>query len=85
MADTKYRNIHFNDTCFSGENIAIELSGNATDANIRLEKNQIKMESTYITLSTQKTFTIHNRSNIVVRYEWKKYGSRSKEEEIKKS
>eukprot|EP00116_Pleurobrachia_bachei_P004133 sb/3464395/ len=79
---------HINDMVLqydTGENIAIELSGNATDANIRLEKNQIKMESTYITLSTQKTFTIHNRSNIVVRYEWKKYASRSKEEEIKKS
>ena len=43
----------------------------------------LKLETTYITMSTQKTISIHNRSNIVVHYQWKKYATLSEERNTK--
>ena len=61
----------------------IGLCGSATDANVRLEKTMLKLDTTYITMSTQKTITIHNRSNIVVHYQWKKYATLAEERNTK--
>ena len=69
----------------SGEDVAIELSGNAVDANVRLEKTLLKLDTTYITMSTQQTITIHNRSNIVVHYHWKKFATLAEENNTKQS
>ena len=67
----------------SGEDVSIALCGNATDANVRLEKTMLKLETTYITMSTQKAITIHNRSNIVVHYQWKKFATLAEEHDTK--
>lgn len=66
-----------------GEEVVIELTGNAVDANVRLEKSQLKLEPTYITMSTQQTITIHNRSDIVVHYQWKRYATANEEDHTK--
>jgi hydrocephalus-inducing protein len=50
----------------TGEVITVTLIGNAEDANIRLEKGSLKLDSTYITLSSAKTIKIFNRSDILV-------------------
>ncbi|KAL5255873.1 hypothetical protein ACHWQZ_G011188 [Mnemiopsis leidyi] len=67
----------------TGEDVSIGLCGSATDANVRLEKTMLKLETTYITMSTQKTISIHNRSNIVVHYQWKKYATLGEERNTK--
>ena len=67
----------------SGEIIYVNLYGAAQDVNVRLEKNSIRIEDTYITMNNQRSVTINNRSDILVRYEWKKYATYEEEEQQK--
>lgn len=64
----------------SGETLYMSLYGTAQDTNVRLEKNAIQLEDTYITMSNQKTLTIFNQSDIIVRYEWKNFATAVEEE-----
>ena len=50
----------------TGETMRIALTGNAENANIRLEKSNIKIDGTYISLSCSKGVRIFNRSDIMV-------------------
>jgi hypothetical protein len=50
----------------SGDKMVVDLIGTAENVNVRLEKSQIKFESS-ITLTTKKTFQIFNRSEHMVR------------------
>jgi hydrocephalus-inducing protein len=67
----------------SSETIFVNLYGAAQDVNVRLDKNSIRIEDTYITMNNQRTVTIHNRSDIIVRYEWKKFATQEEEEQQK--
>lgn len=67
----------------SGEFVYIKLHGAAQDANIRLDKNSIRIEDTYITMTNQRTVTIFNRSDILVHYEWKKFATVDEEQQQK--
>jgi hydrocephalus-inducing protein len=67
----------------SSESIFVSLYGAAQDVNVRLEKNSIRLEDTFITMSNQRTVTIHNRSNIIVHYIWKKFATFEEEEQQK--
>jgi hypothetical protein len=51
----------------TGEGVYVRLLGTAEDANIRLERNNVRLDSTYITKTAVKRFRIINRSDIIVR------------------
>lgn len=45
----------------TGESVVTRLLGASEDGNVRLEKNAIKMDSTFVSLCSQRTFKIFNR------------------------
>lgn len=59
----------------TGETMRIALTGNAENANIRLEKSNIKIDGTYISLSCSKGVRIFNRSDIMAKYQWKTFAT----------
>ena len=50
----------------SSESVYVRLYGTAQDFNVRLDKNALRIEDTFITLSNQRTVTIHNRSDLLL-------------------
>lgn len=67
----------------TGESIYVKLHGVAQDVNVRLDKNAVRIEDTYITMTNQRTLTIHNRSDAIVHYEWKKFATYEEEQQQK--
>lgn len=67
----------------SSEAVYVGLYGTAQDFNVRLDKNSLRIEDTYITMNNQRTVTIHNRSDIILHYEWKKFATMEEEEQQK--
>ncbi|KAM6177458.1 hydrocephalus-inducing protein homolog [Erethizon dorsatum] len=67
----------------TGEKIFVSLYGAATDMNIRLDKNSLIIEKTYISLANRRTVIIHNRSNIIAHFQWKIFATQE-EEDIEK-
>ncbi|KAJ3332957.1 hypothetical protein HDU76_012454, partial [Blyttiomyces sp. JEL0837] len=63
----------------TGETVCIIVRGNAADAQIRLDKNNLKMDSTYITKSSLKTIRIWNHSEIMATFCWKTFGTPTEE------
>jgi len=59
------------------------LYGAAIDVNIRLDKNSLIMERTYISLSNQRSITIHNRTNIIAHFQWKVFATQEEEDKEK--
>lgn len=64
----------------TGEEVYTQLYGSARDANVRLDRSSITMEDTYIGLSSQRSVTLHNRSDVVVHFEWKAFASKMEED-----
>jgi hydrocephalus-inducing protein len=64
----------------TGEEVCVELYGGAIDVNVRLDRNTVKMENTYITLSSQRSVVIYNRSDVIVHYQWKAFSSEHEEQ-----
>ncbi|MBZ3870060.1 Hydrocephalus-inducing protein-like protein [Sciurus carolinensis] len=64
----------------TGERIYVSLYGAAVDMNIRLDKNSLIIEKTYISLANQRTVTIHNRSNIIAHFQWKVFATQEEED-----
>ncbi|KAJ3416712.1 hypothetical protein HDV05_000542 [Chytridiales sp. JEL 0842] len=67
----------------SGETLKISLIGNAEDANIRLEKGNLKLDSTYITLSSAKSLRLYNRSDIMVNFKWKMFSTHAEDRQYR--
>ncbi|XP_071173399.1 hydrocephalus-inducing protein homolog isoform X10 [Mytilus edulis] len=67
----------------TGENVYISLYGAAQNSSVRLDKNTIKMENTYISMANQRTVTIHNRSDVICHFRWTKYNTQEQEDEEK--
>nr|XP_035929949.1 hydrocephalus-inducing protein homolog isoform X1 [Halichoerus grypus] len=67
----------------TGEKVFLSLYGAAIDMNIRLDRNSLIIEKTYISLSNQRTVTIHNRSNIIAHFQWKIFATQEEEEREK--
>ncbi|XP_036044752.1 LOW QUALITY PROTEIN: hydrocephalus-inducing protein homolog [Onychomys torridus] len=67
----------------TGEMVFVGLYGAAIDVNIRLDKNSVIMEKTYISLANQRTITIHNRSNIIAHFQWKILATQEEEDKEK--
>ena len=64
----------------TGEEIYTQLYGSARDANVRLDRSSITIEDTFIGLSSQRSVVLHNRSDVVVHFEWKAFASKMEEE-----
>lgn len=67
----------------TGEKVFISLYGAAIDMNIRLDKNSLTLEKTYITLVNQRTVTIHNLSNIIAHFQWKVFATQEEDNRVK--
>ncbi|EDL92535.1 rCG51388, partial [Rattus norvegicus] len=67
----------------TGEMVFVCLYGAAIDVNIRLDKNSLIMERTYISLSNQRSITIHNRTNIIAHFQWKVFATQEEEDKEK--
>lgn len=61
----------------------MSLYGAAIDMNIRLDKNSLIVEKTYISLANQRIITIHNRSKIIAHFQWKIFATFEDEEREK--
>jgi hydrocephalus-inducing protein len=68
---------------FLGETVFVSLYGAAIDMNIRLDKNSLIMEKTYMSLASQRTITIHNHSNIIAHFQWKVFANQEEEDREK--
>ncbi|XP_048966658.1 hydrocephalus-inducing protein homolog isoform X3 [Canis lupus dingo] len=67
----------------TGEKVFLSLYGAAIDMNIRLDRNSLFIEKTYISLASQRTVTIHNRSNIIAHFQWKIFATQEEEDREK--
>ncbi|KAM5262598.1 hydrocephalus-inducing protein homolog [Ctenodactylus gundi] len=67
----------------TGEKVFVSLYGAAIDMNIRLDKNSVTIEKTYISLANKRTVTIHNRSNIIAHFQWKIFATQAEEDREK--
>ncbi|XP_015443273.1 hydrocephalus-inducing protein homolog isoform X1 [Pteropus alecto] len=67
----------------TGEKVFVSLYGAAIDMNIRLDKNSLIIEKTYISLANQRTVTIYNRSNIIAHFQWKIFAAQEEEDREK--
>lgn len=68
---------------FLGEKVFVSLYGAAIDMNIRLDKNSLIIEKTYISLANHRTVTIYNRSNIIAHFQWKIFAAQEEEDREK--
>jgi hydrocephalus-inducing protein len=64
----------------TGEIMLVNLIGIAENINVRLEKTQLRMENTSISLHNTKTFKIVNKSELMVKFNWKLYPNEAEEE-----
>ncbi|XP_056622256.1 hydrocephalus-inducing protein homolog isoform X2 [Triplophysa dalaica] len=67
----------------SGEDIKISLYGVSKDIDVRLDKNSVMVEKTYISLANYEKVTIMNRSHSIVHYQWKTFATQEEEEQDK--
>ncbi|KAG7333195.1 hypothetical protein KOW79_003330 [Hemibagrus wyckioides] len=67
----------------TGEDISINLYGASTDINVRLDKNSLWVEKTYITMANQRTVAILNRSDTIVHFQWKSFATEVEEKQHK--
>ncbi|KAJ7406686.1 hydrocephalus-inducing protein [Willisornis vidua] len=63
----------------TGEDAHTTLLGKAVDLNIGLDKSSVKLEKTYLTLSSHDTVVIHNRSDSTTRFLWKTFATEEEE------
>ncbi|KAJ8339698.1 hypothetical protein SKAU_G00343310 [Synaphobranchus kaupii] len=63
----------------TGEDVYISLYGGATDVNVRLDRNSVIVERTYISMANQRTVAIVNRSDVIIHYQWKSQATEEEE------
>ena len=59
----------------------VKLVGEASDVDVFLETQHLKMETTFTSLSSQKYVKLTNRSDITAHFEWKMFETSAEEEE----
>ncbi|KAM9269036.1 LOW QUALITY PROTEIN: hydrocephalus-inducing protein homolog [Cariama cristata] len=67
----------------TGEDIHTSLYGAAVDVNVRLDRSSLTVENTYLTMSNHRSLVIHNRSEIVVHFQWKAFVTQEEEDQQK--
>ncbi|XP_057292027.1 hydrocephalus-inducing protein-like [Hydractinia symbiolongicarpus] len=55
----------------TGEEVFVGLYGDSSDMNVRLDKNTVRLDNTYITSASRRTISLSNRSNFLVHFQWK--------------
>ena len=63
-----------------GSAAAVDLHGVAENMNVHLNAGLVELTPAYITLSTQARVTVHNDSDIPVKFAWKAYALQHQEE-----
>ena len=53
----------------------IIVRGGAVNANIRLDKNSITIDPTYVTMANQRTVTLTNRSDVIAHFKWSRHAT----------
>ncbi|XP_035381538.1 hydrocephalus-inducing protein homolog [Electrophorus electricus] len=69
--------LHYN----TGEDVYVSLYGASSDVNVRLDRNSVLLEKTYITMASERTVAILNRSDSIVHYQWKSFATQEEEEQ----
>ncbi|NWV44296.1 HYDIN protein, partial [Grantiella picta] len=67
----------------TGEDTHTSLHGTAVDVHIRLDRNSVTVEKTYITLSNCATVLIHNQSDVTACFQWKAFDTQEEEDQLK--
>ncbi|XP_032556685.1 hydrocephalus-inducing protein homolog isoform X8 [Chiroxiphia lanceolata] len=67
----------------TGEDTHTSLHGSAVNVHIRLDRNAVTVEKTYITLSNHSTVTILNHSHVTARFQWKAFATQEEEDQLK--
>ncbi|NXB30092.1 HYDIN protein, partial [Eulacestoma nigropectus] len=67
----------------TGENTHTSLHGTAVDVHIRLDRDTVTVEKTYVTLSNRTTVLIHNLSDITARFQWKALDTQEEQDQLK--
>jgi hypothetical protein len=67
----------------TGEKVFVSLHGSAQDANVRLDKNSLTMESTFLSMATEKTIVISNRSDVIAHFRWTQFATQEEEDQQK--
>ena len=83
IVETLSINLEFTSYFTSGEDLCVRLSGVAMDVNIRLDKSTVRMENTFISLTTKRTVGIVNRSDVIAKFTWKLLSSAKEDEQFK--
>ena len=61
----------------------VSLYGSAQDANVRLDQNSLTMESTYLSMATQRTVVITNKSDVIAHFRWTQFATQEEEDQQK--
>lgn len=67
----------------TGEDVYISLYGAAQDANVRLDKNSLRIENTFISMASQRTVTISNRTDVLAHFRWTQFATKEEEDQQK--
>ncbi|KAJ3287536.1 hypothetical protein HK104_008544 [Borealophlyctis nickersoniae] len=67
----------------TGDQIVSSLLATSEDANIRLEKSTLRLDNTYISLSSMKSVRICNRSDIMAKFQWKRFATAAEERQYR--
>ncbi|XP_033625714.1 hydrocephalus-inducing protein homolog [Asterias rubens] len=67
----------------TAEDVFVTLYGAAVDANVRLDKNTVRIENTFITMANQRSLTINNRSDVIAHFQWKPFATAEEENQQK--
>ena len=63
----------------SGQVAYVQLSGEAENVNVHLSSQILELDPAYISLTSQRTVKIFNRSDIPVKFAWKAFGTPAEE------
>ena len=63
------------------DEVSVALQGVAENVEVFLSAPTVALEPAYISLSSQKTIKVHNRSDIPVEFTWKQFGTVEEEEQ----
>lgn len=64
----------------TGETILIDLYGAAQDTYVRLDKQSLMIENTYIGMAKQRTVNITNRTDLIAHYRWTEFATQEIED-----
>lgn len=65
---------------FLGEDVYVRLYGAAQDVNVRLDKNSVWMENTFISMASQKVIVINNRTDVIAHFRWTQFATQEEED-----